>query len=316
MKNMPYSKVLAGSKLIRASELIVMFIVGLSILSACVKEKRETIENRRIVVYCDESIFPLLERVVQHYDSTGSLVEVDLRRTNAWNAMAKLLARETDAIVIARDYTRYEDSLMKAFNVFPHQKLTIAYDALVFYVNKDCPLDTLTDAQIREFLIDRNYSLKKIYPKLQTEPVIASNSPLSSELVNLNKLVVGGNRIQRPLRIFQSHDSVANYVKSNPNAIGIGYLSHLFAEPDVRALPISFVDSAGNYFYPHSVNQPNIIRKYYPYIVEYYVYVLDKLNDNSMTFARYLYNPGFPQQYFFERGIVPSNAQFRLIEEE
>jgi ABC-type phosphate transport system substrate-binding protein len=258
----------------------------------------------------------LVERTVQHYDSTGSLVDVELRRTNAWNAMAKLLARETDAIVIARDYTHYEDSLMKAFNVLPHQRLTIARDALVFYVSKDSPLDTLTDTQIRNYLTNKNYSLKEVYTKLQTEPVIVSNSPLSSELINLNKLVLHNNRIQRPLRIFQSHDSVKDYVKLNPNAIGIGYLSHLFAEPDLRALPISFVDSSGNYVFPHNVNQPNIILGYYPYIVEYYVYVLDKLNDNSMTFARYLYNPGFPQKYFFERGIVPANAQFKLIEEE
>ncbi len=290
--------------------------VGLLILSSCSKEQKETAENRKIVVYCDESIYPLLERTVEHYDSTGSLIDVELHRTNAWNAMAKLLARETDAIVIARDYTHYEDSLMKAFNVFPHQRLTIARDALVFYVSKDSPLDTLTDAQIRGYLTSKNYSLKKIYTKLQTEPVIVSNSPLSSELVNLNKLVIHNGRIQRPLRIFQSHDSVKNYVKLNPSAIGIGYLSHLFAEPDLRALPISFVDSSGNYVFPHNVNQPNIIRGYYPYIVEYYVYVLDKLNDNSMTFARYLYNPGFPQKYFFERGIVPANAQFKLIEEE
>lgn len=293
-----------------------IFVAGLLIISSCGEGKKEAIENRKIVVYCDESIYPLLERTVQHYDSTGSLVAVEIRRTNAWNAMAKLLARETDAIVIARDYTHYEDSLMKAFNVFPHQRLAIARDALVFYVSKDSPLDTLTDAQIRSYLTNKNYSLKKIYTKLQTDPTIVSNSPLSSELVNLNKLVLHNNRIQRPLRIFQSHDSVKNYVKSNPNAIGIGYLSHLFAEPDLRALPISFVDSSGNYVFPHNVNQPNIIRGYYPYIIEYYVYVLDKLNDNSMTFARYLYNPGFPQKYFFERGIVPTNAQFKLIEEE
>lgn len=296
--------------------LLSILIAGLLFILGCGGEKKEIAKDRKIVVYCDESIFPLFERIVQHYDSTGSLVEVELRRTNAWNAMAKLLARETDAIIIARDYTRYEDSLMKAFNVFPHFKLTIARDALVFYVNKDSPLDTLTDAQIREYLVNKNFSLKKIYTKLQTEPVIASNSPLSSEIINLTKLVLRGNNIQRPLRIFQSHDSVENYVKSNPNAIGIGYLSHLFAKPDLRALPVSFIDSSGNYIFPHNINQPNIIRGYYPYIVEYYVYVLDKLNDDSMTFARYLYNPGFPQKYFFERGIVPANAQFKLIEEE
>lgn len=285
------------------------------ILSACGKQEQIP-EQRKILVYCDEAIYNLILPCVDHYDSTGSVVKVTLRKTTAWDAMAKLLARETDAIIISRDYTRYEDSLMKAFGVFPHTRLVLAYDALVFYVSKDSPLDTLTDEQIRNYLINKNFSLKKIYKQLDNEPIIVVNSPLSSELVNLNQLVLKGKNISRPLKIFQTHDSVKNYVKTNPNAIGVGYLSHLFAEPDLRPLPISFIDSSGKYIFPHNVNQPNILRENYPYIVKHYIYVLDKLNDNSMTFARYLYNPGFAQKFFFEKGIVPANAEFKLIEEE
>ncbi len=280
------------------------------------KTEEKPVEQRRILVYCDEAIYNLMKPCVDHYDSTGSLVKVTFRKTTAWDAMAKLLARETDAIIIARDYTRYEDSLMKAFGVFPHTRLVLAYDALVFYVSKDSPLDTLTDEQIRNYLTSKNFSLKKIYKQLETEPTIVVNSALSSELVNLNQLVLKGKNIARPLKIFQSHDSVKAYVKSNPNAIGVGYLSHLFREPDLRALPISFIDSTGKYIFPHNVNQPNILRELYPYIVKHYIYVLDKLNDNSMTFARYLYNPGYAQKFFFENGIIPANAEFRLIEDE
>lgn len=290
-------------------------LVFLAFVASC--SPRETpIEERKILVYCDEALYNLLLPCINHYDSTGSVVKVIFRKTTAWDAMAKLLAKETDAIIIGRDYTFYEDSLMKAFGVLPHTRLIIAYDALVFYVAKDSPLDTLTHEQIRKYLSDKNYSLKRVYPKLSSEPVIAVNSPMSSELVNLNYLVLNGAKITRPVKIFQTHDSVKNYVKSNLNAIGIGYLSHLFAEPELRALPISFVDSTGKYIFPHNVNQPNLLRELYPYVVKHYIYILDKLNDNAMTFARYLYNPGFAQKYFFEHGIVPSNAEFRLIEEE
>ncbi len=285
-------------------------------MASCGKEQQQTPqEERKILVHCDESIAHLIQPCVDHYEKTGSLVKVKLVVTSAWDAMARLLARETDLIVIARDYTRYEDSLMKAFNVLPHQRLVIAFDALVFYVNANSKLDTLTDEQIRRYLTEKNFSLAKIY-KLPDEPTIVVNSPLSSELVNLNQLALKGKNIARPVKIFQSHDSVKTYVKNNLNAIGIGYLSHLFAEPELRPLPVSFIDSTGKYYFPHNVNQPNILRNNYPYIVKHYVYVLDRMNDNSMTFARYLYNPGYPQKFFFEKGIVPSNAEFRLIEEE
>ncbi|MGQ9818616.1 MAG: PstS family phosphate ABC transporter substrate-binding protein [Candidatus Kapaibacteriales bacterium] len=291
-----------------------IFILLLFLLGCSQEEK--PIQQRKIVVFCDESIAPVIKPTIDYYDSTGSLIKVDFKPTNAWNAMAKLLSREADAIIIARDYTRYEDSLLKAFNVQPHQKLTIALDALVFFVNKDNPLDTLTFNQINKFLTDKKYSLKSQYPnKLKTEPILIVNSPLSSELINLNNLVARGAGIVRPVKIFQTYDSVKSYVKQNPNAIGVGYLSHLYREPDLRPIAISFVDTAGNYIFPHNVNQPNIVRRLYPFIVEYYVFVLDRLNDNAMSFARYLYNPGYPQKYFFDIGIVPANAKITLIEE-
>lgn len=303
-------------KIIKKSLLLILAVfLALSFLLSCSKEEPPA-QQRKIFVYCDESISPVIKPTIDYYNSTGSLIKVEFRLTNAWNAMAKLLAREADVIVIARDYTRYEDSLLKAFKVQPHQKLTIARDALVFYVNKDNPLDTLTFEQVNKFLTDKKFSLKSQYPKkLKEEPVLAINSPLSSEVINLNNLVTRGSLILRPVKIFQSHDSVLNFVKSNTNSIGIGYLSHLYRQPDLRALPISFIDSDGKYIFPHNVNQPNIVRRLYPFVVEYYVFVLDRLNDDAMSFARYLYNPGYPQKYFFERGIVPANAKITLIEE-
>lgn len=299
----------------KATTTKLILLLLFSFFLSCETKENKT-EQRNILVYCDESIYNLILPCVKHYDTTGSLVKVTFRKTTAWDAMAKLLAKETDAIIISRDYTRYEDSLMKAFGVYPHTRLLLAYDALVFYVSKDSPLDTITDEQIQKYLTDKNFSLKKVYKALTSEPIIVVNSPMSSELVNLNQLVLKGKNISRPVKIFQSYDSVKNYVKINPNSIGIGYLSHLFAEPDLRPLPVSFYDSTGKYIFPHNVNQPNILRMLYPFVVKHYIYVLDKFNDNSMTFARYLFNPGFAQKYFFEHGIVPSNAEFRLIEDE
>lgn len=295
--------------------LTVSIVILLLSLMGCSQEEKPT-QQRKITVYCDETIAPVIKPTIDYYDSTGSLIKVDFKPTNAWNAMAKLLAREADAIIIARDYTHYEDSLLKAFNVQPHQKLTIALDALVFYVNNDNPLDTLTFEQINQFLTDKKFSLKSLYPKkLKSEPILTVNSPLSSELINLNNLVANGAGIVRPVKIFQTHDSVINFVKQNPDAIGVGYLSHLYREPDLRPIAFSYIDTAGNYIFPHNVNQPNIVRRLYPFIVKYYVFVLDRLNDDAMSFARYLYNPGYPQKYFFDRGIVPANAKITLIEE-
>jgi ABC-type phosphate transport system substrate-binding protein len=279
-------------------------------------EEDESINKGKVTVYCDESLINLMDKPFQMYDSVYKDIKLTVNVVNAREAMAKLLSGNAACVIVARDYLRDEDSLMKAFKVEPYERMICAEDGLVFYSNKNFPLDTLTDSQLKDVLLNEKAALKSIYPMLNKEPKFISNNYLSSEFANLSKLVLGKPPIINKLIMFSSLDSVKNYVLKNNNDIGIGYLSQVVKDTNIKCLRISYTDSSGHYVFPHVVHQANILRRYYPYVVPLYVYLLENRRNIPWWFATFLSKEAIVQKYFLNAGIVPAYAKIKLVEEE
>ena len=278
-------------------------------------QEKEDLKARAVKVYIDESIFRLVEKPILQFDTIDANCEVTFQKVSAWESMAKLLSGETDAIILSRDYTHYEDSLMEAFHVKTYLKMPLAFDALVFYTKYDYALDSLTDNQIKTVLSDKKAGLMKFYPKLKAEPEFVTNSHLSAEAVNLKKLVLGNLVEQKKIRMLGTSDSAMDYVKLHDNTIGIGYLSQVQKHPEFKILRISYVDFSGKYIFPRVVHQSNIVRKLYPYIVTHYIYIYDQKKDASMRLGRYLSKHGNAQKYFLDQGIAPAFAKIQITDE-
>jgi len=278
-------------------------------------QARDDLKARSVKVYIDEAIFNLVEKPILQFDTLDANCEVTFQKVTAWESMAKLLSGETDAIILSRDYTHYEDSLMEAFHVKPYLKMPLAYDALVFYTKYDYLLDSLTDLQIKTVLSDKKSSFMKFYPKLKEEPEFVTNNHLSAEAVNLKKLVLGNLVEQKKIKMLGTSDSAMNYIKSHDNTIGIGYLSQIIKHPEFKTLRISYIDSSGKYVFPRVVHQSNIVRKLYPYIVTHYIYIYDQKKDASMRMGRYLSKHGNAQKYFLDNGIAPAFAKIQITDE-
>ncbi len=272
-------------------------------------------ELTKITVYCDEAIYDIIKPLVVQFDSLDPQGEVIFKKTSSMDAMVKLLSGETNAIILPRNYTHYEDSMMKVFSVEPHKRMKYAADALVFYVSVKSEIDTLTDAQIKEYLSNPNYNLNDKNRRIKVNPTLVINNGLSSEVQNLQTLVSGKNPIKRKLKMFNSYDSVKSYIYDNVNDIGIGYLSQIISESKFRPLSISFLDSNKKYIFPHVVHQSNIAQSLYPYIVNHYFYVSDKRQDLPMRLGRYLSTHPTAQKYINQIGLVPAFAKIHLIGE-
>lgn len=286
------------------------------ILISCSKDTKTDTKSLKVdtlKVYCDEAIYNLMEPNCNEYDSINTKIHIELIKSTAFEAMAKILAGEADISFISREYTRREDSLMKLNNVKPRLQKTLANDALVFFVYFENKLDSLNDEQIKNVITGDNTLCSYFPKKLKSEPTFAIADKYSSEYENFLKFIVKGNKIKIPLKLLPNTDSVKQFVLNNKNSIGIGYFSQVVKEPDLKALPIGFIDSTGKYIFPHVVHQANILQRFYPYIVNHYIYVLDENNPNSLEFLRYLRNPqGKVQRFFLEAGIVPAVGDFKL----
>lgn len=295
---------------------ILLFVFAAFVVAGCGgnSDNSDMPQEKEIKVYCDEAIYNIINVPTSEFDSINYQLKIRLEPTVAHNAMAKLLAGEAQVIVLSREYSDKEDSLMKVYNVPPFPREVIAHDALVFYVNSGNNLDTITDKQLKDIFTNPSSNFAKYYPNCGITE-IACNSHLSSEYHNLKKMLLQGKQIAKQLKYFSTSDSVKNYVKNHKNAIGIGYLSQLYHEPDLRAVQVSFIDSTGKYQYPVSVHQANIVRGFYPYRLSHYVYLYDSKVDAASAYLRYICKNGKAQKYFNSIGIVPGFGQIRLVQD-
>jgi ABC-type phosphate transport system substrate-binding protein len=194
----------------------------------------------------------------------------------------------------------------------PRTSKVIANDALVFYCADDFPTDTISAEQMKAVLLGKK-SMTSMFPRLKTEPVFAITNELSSEYENARSMIANYEKMNFKRTYFSTYDSVINFVKNTPGAVGIGYYSQIVNKIGIKPLSVGFVDSTGAYIYPRVVHQSNIIQKLYPYIVDHNIYILDPNNNEAMRFLRYIRSPKGPaQRHFLEKGIVPAVGEFRL----
>lgn len=271
-------------------------------------------ERKNIEIYLDQSLSRVIVEPLRMFDSLFANYTIQVDKTTAFDAMANLLGKKAEVIILGRDYTHEEDSLMEVHLVEPYFKMNIAKDALVFFTNAEHPLDTLTEEQISQVMAEA-VELKSFYPVLDEEPIIAVTNNLSSEMVDFKRYVMDGKKINRKLKIFPTTEEVMNYVLENKNSIGIGFFSNIVKDPKYKPLAISYTDTSGAYVFPHVVHQANILQGFYPYTVNYYIYLRDKNNESFLALGRFLTKSSVSQRYFNEFGIVPGYAKIKLIDE-
>lgn len=286
---------------------------------ACQKEENnaedKVKEIKKLRIYCDESIYNIMKKPLSVFDSIDIKVDLIVTKSSSFEAMKMFLAGECDVILLPRNYSHYEDSMMAVYGVSPHLRMPVAKDALIFFVNYDSPLDTLNDAQIVELLTNKDKSFKNFYPVVKNEPLFVTNSNQSSEVENIYQIVTKKKKINRNFKLMPLSDSVKAFMLKNPGNIGVGYYANIIGDPQFRALPIGFVDTSGKYVFPRTVHQANILQNLYPYVITYWVYVQEQNNEDAMRFARFISKHPTAQKYFNDFGIVPAYARVNLIDE-
>lgn len=294
---------------------IIFALVAFCLISCNEKAGKIATTPTELNVYIDESIYDLMKTPLMMYDSvfTGSTIKIS--KGSASEVMAQLLSGKCDAIVGSRGYTVKEDSLMKAYKVPVHTKEIIAKDALVFYVDRDFPLDTINEEQLKAILTKKDTKFSDFFKKIKIEPNLICNNSLSSEFYNLKEMVLKNKKLEKYIQFYNNHDSVMMHIKNHKNDIGIGYLSHIVNNGDFKALAISFTDGSGNYIPRKPVHQAYIIQGMYPYIVNHTVLVADSKDfDFQGAFLRFISKNGNVQKYLNEFGVVPAYAKVKIID--
>jgi ABC-type phosphate transport system substrate-binding protein len=291
-----------------------MILLLISCESKYEKSQADSINAGELTIYCDEAIFNVMDSTFKLYQNAYPNIKFVYQVVDSREAMSLILSGNAEAVIVSRNYLPDEDSLMTEFDV-KRTEMIAAEDALVFYVSRDFPLDTINHEQLVEILTTQK-SFKDFYPQVGFEPEFVCNSRRSAEYANFLELVLGNNKHLKQVKLLNGVDSVKRYVSENKNAIGIGYLSHVNRKADWKALKVSYTNKDGKREPPQIVHQAYIVQNRYPYIVRYRVLISESTMSRAFWFASYISKEFIVQTYFKELGIVPGFAQFKLIKQD
>jgi ABC-type phosphate transport system substrate-binding protein len=291
---------------------ITILFLFLTIISGC--GERTAPRESKIDLTVDVAVWDLMKTPLKMFDTTVTDVKLNRKEANSMECVAQLLSGEAQTIILSRDLSKREDSIIKANGMQRPERQPLAQDGLVFFVNESFPLDTLSDEILKAVLTDEKKNLRTFFPQLKDEPQFCVADRFSSEYFNLDLFILKGKQPFTNVKLFANTDSVMNYVDKNPNAIGIAYLSHVFDYTKYKLLKISFIDTAGRYVKPLTVDQAYIIQNLYPYKITHWIYILDTKNYLPPKLAGFLRAPqGKVQPYFLSCGIVPAVGDIRLL---
>lgn len=303
-------------------KIISLLILVLSVISCDNKyeanepEEQETINSGKLKVYCDSSLIHLMDKPFENYNKDYDKVILSKSYQNSRQVMADLLGGESRVVVNARDYLKDEDSLMKEYDVTKHRRYHFATDGLVFFVNKDFPIDTLNTKHLEES-ITSDIMLKDSTFGLDFEPTYAIPYQNTSVFANFNQMILNDRVLKKKLELLPNIDSVKKQIEQNNGIIGIGYLSQVIDDERFKTIKFGFYnDTTGKYDTPKPVHQSYIYMGKYPYPVKLYAYLLEDRSNLPYWFATYLYKEAKVQKYYKEKGIVPEFAEINLIFEE
>ena len=302
--------------------IIICFFVCFSVIStmfmsSCTEDRKQQNYESPVAgkdtIYVEDVLYPYFLEAKPKYDSVFENAEITLIPVNARRGMSLLFSDTASCVILARDYLRDEDSIVKSMSL-PFQKIEIAKDGLVFFVSKNTPIDTMNLSQLEEML--SGTSINSIQKKVVLDEALCIPSMQSSEYAGLLKYFAKGNSVLSvTFKQYENRDSLKAQVRSS-KSIGIGLMSDILKDSTLKAIRIGFTDSTGKRIAPQIVHPGFIVQNMYPLVLPIFAYVKNEKKDLAWGFATFMEKDPSIQKVLLNKGIIPSHAKYNLIQEE
>lgn len=302
--------------------MLLFFAATSSAFVSCNDDSNKTKTNQTesalagtLTVLVDPEILPLLRNAKALYDKEHPNAHVSLVASNVAESMNRMLNHEERIAIIARDYTASEDSAVANDPDDTLPRSLLARDALVFFVAKDFPYDTMNADHIRRWLAGED--VRSSYPRLAKDPVfILSGGSTGSIYGNVINVVLKGKEPSRArLTSLPSHDSVVAVVAETAFSIGVGYLSQIVRDTSVKPLRLGYANKDGTHEWPKPVHVSYLIMGKYPFPVPIYIYLRDRPNQFNLAsgFMQFMTRNAAALKTFLTAGIEPGYGKFSLV---
>jgi len=292
-------------------------VISTMFMSSCTEDRQQQTYESPVAgkdtIYVEDVLYPYFLEAKPKYDSVFENAEITLIPVNARRGMSLLFSDTASCVILARDYLRDEDSIVKSMSL-PFQKIEIAKDGLVFFVSKDIPIDTMNLSQLEGML--SGTSINAIQKKVVLDEALCIPSMQSSEYAGLLKYFSKGNSaLSSTFKQYENRDSLKAQVRRS-KSIGIGLMSDILKDSTLKAIRIGYTDSTGKRVAPQIVHPGFIVQNMYPLVLPIFAYVKNEKKDLAWGFATFMEKDPSIQKVLLNKGIIPTHAKYNLIQEE
>jgi phosphate transport system substrate-binding protein len=290
-------------------------IAGLLLLLAgckSFKEKQEELPDNpykgRIIVSADESFKPVIDEMVQVYESQHSSARIIVHYKPEADCLQDMLTDSVRMIIATRTYNEEERSLLVDSMKVSPRSMVIARDGIAVIVNPASPDSLLRMTDIRDILTGR---IKK-----NLIPVFDGLKATSTVRFIIDS-VLRGDTLTSKAMAARNSEAVLDYVAKNPNAIGFIGVSWIGNPEDtsqlsfLKKIKVAGVESTDIPDAFVKAYQANIYIKRYA-MVRDLVYILKENHKGLGTgFANFM--SGEVGQLIFKRAyLAPAQKTFGI----
>jgi ABC-type phosphate transport system substrate-binding protein len=256
-----------------------------------------------------------MDSILIYHSLENPKATVRVQTMSAAGIIHKMISRSERVAIVARDYTHEEDSLITAAELDTVARVLVARDALVFFVDRSFPYDTMNAEHIRQWLSGASGPAAS-YPKLRKTPrFVVSGGSAGSVYGNITNVVLRGRQpATSVLATAATHADVVQEVVKNPTLIGVGYLSQIRRDTVIKALRLSYTAADGTHEWPKPVHSAYLMMGKYPFPVPIFAYVTSKPSQHDVAFGfmQFATRSNKAQYSLFNAGIEPAHAKITL----
>lgn len=299
------------------SKLLVSFS-SLFILFSCDRSQNplvyqsDTHGRGKAEILIEESFKRLFDTSIYTFESQYPRANIIPKYMAESDIIDSFYKNKCKTIVISRDFTKEEKDFLRSKRVEVRSD-KIALDAIALIVNPANTDTMMTEAHLKEILTGK----LKTWKDLKTKINVVYDQKNSANY-NYLKNYCGEENLNKNVFAVNSNEEVINYVKKNPNAIGVIGLNWISDQDDFDVLDflsgIKVVALAkkegGDYFQPYS---GFIYTKEYPLVRE--IWMINKARKSGLHSGFVIFMVGELGQTIIQKSsLVPARNPVRLIQ--
>lgn len=269
-------------KLLKSFTIVSIFFLMAACDAPGVKKETDTLTTGTISISADETYQPIIEEEKKVFDSSFPEAHITVHYKSEATCIKDFLNDSARLILVTRDLNADEKKYCEQKKLVP-TTLEIAKDAVAVILNNSSEDTAFSVSQIRGILSGQ-------YPKKYT--VVFDNQG-SSTLRFMVDSILKNEPLGANVFAAKGNDSVIEYVRKNPDAIGFVGVSYVadFEDPEglafIKTIKVASIynDKLQKFFQPY---QAYIAPNYYPFTRNLYYINRETYPGLGTGFANFL----------------------------